>query len=166
MHDRLSVHSVTFLGTSVAEQQSHWAALGVRRLSLIDSQLAEPALPQLVEQNGYSVDTVYHLFASGDGLSRVIDSAAEVGARVVYMLTGGRGEKTWDRAAERLLRGGGAVRAPCRAGRRRIGHRERLGPVCRHSHRAYAAGHDHARGNGRGGYLHRLVPLLGRGGAS
>ena len=62
------------------------------RLSLIDSQLAEPALPQLIEQNGYSVDTVYHLFASGDGLSRVIDSAAEVGARVVYMLTGGRGE--------------------------------------------------------------------------
>jgi sugar phosphate isomerase/epimerase len=100
VHHRLSVHSVTFLGTSVAEQQSYWRALGVTRLSLIDSQLAEPALPQLVEQNGYSVDTVYHLFASGDGLSRVIDSAAEVGARVVYMLTGGRGEKTWDTAAE------------------------------------------------------------------
>ena len=109
VHDRLSVHSVTFLGTSVAEQQSHWAALGLTRLSLIDSQLAEPGLPQLVEQNGYSVDTVYHLFASGDGLSRVIDSAAEVGARVVYMLTGGRGEKTWDRAAEDFC----AAVAPC-----------------------------------------------------
>ena len=109
MHDRLSVHSVTFLGASVAEQQSHWAALGLTRLSLIDSQLAEPALAQLIEQGGYSVDTVYHLFASGDGLSRVIDRAAEVGARVVYMLTGGRGEEDWDRAAEHFC---GAV-APC-----------------------------------------------------
>ena len=31
MHDRLSVHSVTFLGASVAEQQSHWRALGLTR---------------------------------------------------------------------------------------------------------------------------------------
>ena len=61
------------------------------RLSLIDSQLVEPGLAQLIERNGYSVDTVYHLFASGDGLSRVIEAAAGVGARVVYMLTGGRG---------------------------------------------------------------------------
>ena len=109
MHDRLSVHGVTFLGTSVAEQHSHWQALGLTRLSLIDSQLAEPELAQIIEQNGYSVDTVYHLFASGDGLSRIIDSAAEVGARVVYMLTGGRGEKNWERAAEHFC----AAVAPC-----------------------------------------------------
>src|SRR3712207_6940678 len=44
----------------------------------------------------------YHLFAGGDGLSRVIESAAAVGARVVYMLTGGRGEITWEQAAERF----------------------------------------------------------------
>ena len=71
--------------------------------------MAEPALAQLIEQGGYSVDTVYHLFASGDGLSRVIDSAAEVGARVVYMLTGGRGELGWDQAAEHFC----AAVAPC-----------------------------------------------------
>lgn len=109
MHSRLSVHSVTFLGTPLAEQHSTWAALGLTRLSLIDSQLGEPGLVQLIEQHGYSVDTVYHLFESADGLSRVIESAAALGTRVVYMLTGGRGELTWRQAAERFC----AEVAPC-----------------------------------------------------
>ncbi len=109
MHGRLSVHSVTFLGTPLAEQHSVWRALGLARLSLIDTQLNEPGLTPLIEQNGYSIDTVYHLFESGPGLSRVIESAAAVGARVVYMLTGGRGELTWEQAAERFC----AAIAPC-----------------------------------------------------
>ena len=109
MHARLSVHSVTFLGMPLAEQHSLWRELGLTRLSLIDSHLSDPGLRQLIEQNGYSVDTVYHLFESGEGLSRVIEAAAAVGTRVVYMLTGGRGELTWEQAAERFC---GAI-APC-----------------------------------------------------
>ena len=109
MHDRLSVHSVTFYGAPLPELQSHWQALGLTRLSLIDHQLAEPALAQLIEQSGYSVDTVYHLFATTDGLSRVIDAAAAVGARVVYMLTGGRGEFSFEQAADHFC----AAVAPC-----------------------------------------------------
>jgi sugar phosphate isomerase/epimerase len=100
VHGRLSVHSVTFLGMTLAEQQSIWNELGLTRLSLIDSQLAEPGLAQLIEENGYSVDTVYHLYESGERLSRVIETAAAVGARVVYMLTGGRGDRGWEQAAE------------------------------------------------------------------
>lgn len=102
MHSRLSVHSVTFFGVPVAEQHSVWNELGLTRLSLIDSQLGEPRLTQLIEGNGYTVDTVYHLFESSDALSRVIEAAAAVGARVVYMLTGGRGELNWEQAAERF----------------------------------------------------------------
>lgn len=109
MHGRLSVHSVTFLGMPLAEQHSVWRTLGLTRLSLIDSQLAEPGLAQLIEQDGYSVDTVYHLFESGEGLSRAIETAAALGARVVYMLTGGRGELGWEQAAERFC----AAIAPC-----------------------------------------------------
>jgi sugar phosphate isomerase/epimerase len=111
VHSRLSVHSVTFLGMPLAEQHSVWRALGLTRLSLIDSQLGEPGLAQLIEQNGYSVDTVYHLFQSGEGLSRVIETAAAHGARVVYMLTGGRGELGWEQAAEHFC----AAIAPCRS---------------------------------------------------
>lgn len=115
MHERLSVHSVTFLGATLAEQHAHWRSLGLRRLSLLDTQLTEPELPQRVE--GFSVDTVYHLFASGDRLVHVIDAAAAVGARVVYMLTGGRGELSWEQAAKRFC----TDIAPC------LGHAERCG---------------------------------------
>jgi sugar phosphate isomerase/epimerase len=117
VHERLSVHSVTFLGATLSELQPFWQALGLRRLSLIDSQLSEPDLPQLIEQNGYSVDTVYHLFTSGDGLFRVIDAAAAVGARVIYMLTGGRGDRSWEQAAEQFC----ANVAPC------VSHAEQAG---------------------------------------
>jgi sugar phosphate isomerase/epimerase len=103
------VHNVTFFGDTVPEMQRHWQALGVQRLSLIDTQLSEPQLPQLITDHGYSVDTVYHLFNSGDGLSSVIDAAAAVDARVVYMLTGGRGGLSWEQAAERFC----AAIAPC-----------------------------------------------------
>jgi sugar phosphate isomerase/epimerase len=100
---------VTFLGMPLTEQQSVWRELGLTRLSLIDSQLVEPELAQFIKRGGYTVDTVYHLFESAAGLTRVIESAAKHGARVVYMLTGGRGELTWEQAAE----GFSAAIAPC-----------------------------------------------------
>ncbi|WP_448395324.1 sugar phosphate isomerase/epimerase family protein [Mycolicibacterium sp. XJ879] len=109
MHERLSVHSVTFLGAPSGELHRYWQSLGLRRLSLIDTQLTDPQLAQLVARHGYVVDSVYHLFRSTAALSRVIDAAAAVDARVVYMLTGGRGEHSWEQAAERFC----AAVAPC-----------------------------------------------------
>lgn len=100
--ERLSVHSVTFYGASLDEMQSSWQALGVRRLSLIDTQLSDRDLSRVVSAEGYSVESVFHLFTSADALRRVIGSAAELGARVVYMLTGGRGDRSWQDAAGRF----------------------------------------------------------------
>ncbi|MGV0579371.1 TIM barrel protein [Mycolicibacterium elephantis] len=117
VHEWLSVHSVTFLGAPLSELRRHWQSLGLRRLSLIDTQLTDPQLAQLVARHGYSVDSVYHLFSSTAELSRVIDAAAAVNARVVYMLTGGRGELSWEQAAERFC----AAVAPC------VGQAERAG---------------------------------------
>ncbi|MCV7283371.1 sugar phosphate isomerase/epimerase [Mycolicibacterium flavescens] len=107
--ERLSVHSVTFLGEPVRDQREHWRALGVRRLSLIDAQLSDDALRESVSGGECSVESVYHLFDTPDALLRVIDDAAGLGARVVYMLTGGRANLTWEHAAERFCE---AV-APC-----------------------------------------------------
>ena len=117
MHPRVSVHSVTFLGASMPELHSHWQALGVRRLSLIDSELGDPALAEIVAEGGFSVDSVYHLFSSTEALSHVVDNAAAVGARVVYMLTGGRGERSWEDAAERFC----TAIAPCAVQAERAG---------------------------------------------
>lgn len=118
-HKRLSVHNVTFYGDSLAELQGHWAALGVARLSILDSQLLDPEFPSLLRRNAYTVEAVYHLFAGGAlsndpeaaraALSTVIDAAAAVGARTVYLLTGGRGDLNWAQAADRFC----AVVAPC-----------------------------------------------------
>ncbi|QZT61352.1 sugar phosphate isomerase/epimerase family protein [Mycolicibacterium austroafricanum] len=107
--ERLSVHSVTFGGATPDELCSHWETLGLRRLSLIDNQLLDPGVAKVVSTQGYSVESVFHLFESARGLRRVIEAAAGVGARVVYMLTGGRGNRTWEEAADRFC---AAVR-PC-----------------------------------------------------
>jgi sugar phosphate isomerase/epimerase len=118
-HKRLSVHNVTFYGAPLADLEACWAALGVSRLSILDTQLLDPEFPMLLQRNDYAVEAVYHLFAGGslegdpraaqDGLSSVLDAAADVGARTVYLLTGGRGGLTWGQAAERFC----AMVTPC-----------------------------------------------------
>ncbi|CAM3169571.1 sugar phosphate isomerase/epimerase family protein [Mycobacterium simiae] len=118
-HQRLSVHNVTFYGATLAELERYWADLGVSRLSVLDDQLLDPALPKLVQRNDYTVEAVCHVFARGrlttapqparDALLAVIDAAAEVGARVVYLLTGGRDTLSWAQAADRFATG----IAPC-----------------------------------------------------
>ncbi|MGV0838005.1 sugar phosphate isomerase/epimerase family protein [Mycolicibacterium thermoresistibile] len=117
MHERLSVHAVTFYGAPLDELHRHWSALGVRRLSLIDTQLFDPDLPRLIDAHGYRVEAVYHLFADADHLLPVIDAAVAVGARMIYLLTGGRGDLDWERAADRFC----TAIAPCRAAAEQAG---------------------------------------------
>lgn len=102
MHERISVHSVTFSGAAPNEMYRIWRELGVRRLSLVDSQLDDPGLADIVEDEGYTVQTVYHLFAGSDSLRAVIDATAALGGHAVYLLTGARGDLTWEQAAERF----------------------------------------------------------------
>lgn len=126
-HQRLSVHNVTFYGEPLADLAAHWAALGVSRLSILGDQLLDPAFPQFLQRNTYRVEAVTHIFAGGrlssdpqparEALSTVIDAAAQVGARTIYMLTGGRGALTWEEAAERFC----AMSAPCVAHAQQVG---------------------------------------------
>jgi sugar phosphate isomerase/epimerase len=126
-HHRLSVHNVTFYGEPLADLAAHWAALGVSRLSILGDQLLDPAFPQFLQHNGYRVEAVTHIFAgghlSGDpqaaqtALTTVIDAAARVGAHCVYMLTGGRGDLTWEQAAEQFC----DMVAPCVAYAQQVG---------------------------------------------
>lgn len=114
-HQRLSVHNVTFYGATLAELEHYWADLGVSRLSILDDQVLDPALPKLLQRNDYTVEAVCHVFARGrlttapqaarDALLAVIDAAAEVGTRVVYLLTGGRDTLSWAQAADRFATG-------------------------------------------------------------
>lgn len=128
-HQRLSVHNVTFYGAALAELESHWTTLGVSRLSILDSQLLDPEFQKLLQRNNYAVEAVYHLFAGGrlttdaraarDALMVVIDAASGAGARMVYLLTGGRDSLTWNRAADRFA----TMIAPC------VAHAQQAGVV-------------------------------------
>jgi len=103
-HKGLSVHNVTFLGADTTELHKNWTTLGLRHLSVLDTQLLEPGFVRLIRAEDYAVEAVYHLFGAGAELSRLIDAAAATGARCIYMLTGGRGGLTWEQAAERFCR--------------------------------------------------------------
>jgi sugar phosphate isomerase/epimerase len=94
----------------------------VRCLSVIDTQLLDPDFRRVIEGGDQMVQAVCHVFGSGrvptdersvgaarDALLRVIDVAASVDARCIYMLTGGRGELSWEQAAEAF----GAAIQPC-----------------------------------------------------
>ncbi|WP_396928013.1 sugar phosphate isomerase/epimerase family protein [Mycolicibacterium sp.] len=122
MRQQLSVHDVTFLGSSPAELQRNWAELGVRCLSVIDTELLNPDFRRVIEGSHHLVQAVCHVFGFGrvptdqqsvaaarDALFRVIDAAASVDARCIYMLTGGRGELSWEHAADAF----GAAIQPC-----------------------------------------------------
>ncbi|BBY12916.1 sugar phosphate isomerase/epimerase family protein [Mycobacterium marseillense] len=118
-HERLSVHNVTFYGSSLAELERHWVDLGVSRLSVLDGQVLDPEFREMMQRNDFAVEAVCHIFAGGrlsadcqsarDALMQVIDAAAGVDARVVYMLTGGREALGWAQAADRFT----AMVAPC-----------------------------------------------------
>jgi sugar phosphate isomerase/epimerase len=101
-HEGLSVHNVTFLGADSAELQRYWTALGLRHLSILDAQLLDPGFVCLIRAEDYAVEAVYHLFGGAAELSRLIEAAAAVDARCIYMLTGGRDGLTWEQAAERF----------------------------------------------------------------
>lgn len=116
-HPRLSVHNVTFYGANLDELAGHWSALGVQQLSVLDSQLLDPAFAGLVRGSDYTVQAVYHLFESAEALMQVIDAAAALPSRVIYLLTGGRGDRSWEQAAEEFS----AAIAPCVAHARQAG---------------------------------------------
>jgi sugar phosphate isomerase/epimerase len=103
-HNGLSVHNVTFLGADTRELHKNWTTLGLRHLSVLDTQLLDPGFVSLVRAEEYAVEAVTHPFGTAADLSRLIDAAAATGARCIYMLTGGRNGLTWEQAADRFSR--------------------------------------------------------------
>jgi sugar phosphate isomerase/epimerase len=105
----------------------HLHALAANRVSLLAGYLlAEGGLAQakaLVSSGDYGVETIVHPFQTGrqispreedwiaprTELSRVIEIAADLGAKSIYMVTGGHGSLDWDEAARSFA---GAI-APC-----------------------------------------------------
>jgi sugar phosphate isomerase/epimerase len=117
MHERLSVHSICFPGAGLHELAGHWRELGAHRVSLVSHLLLEEgvlAAQDALRASHCTVESITHPFLPGrhlelneeswrdarDTLSRLIRAAKSLGARSIYMLTGGHGSLTWEEAAE------------------------------------------------------------------
>ena len=124
MHERISVNALCFFGAPLAEVAEAWRKLQPRRVSFTSPVLGGDvaAARAVVEEGGYAVETIAHAFVEGhldpneaswaqprERLSRVIDAAATLGARSIYVITGGHGSLSWEEAAECFSR---AI-APC-----------------------------------------------------
>jgi len=126
LHDRVSVHSVCFPRAGIDELFRHWATLAARRVSFSSAQLIDhgPAeVRRLLDAGGHQAETMTHVLRIGAlsgaaqdiaddraRLSRAIAAAATIGARSIYMLSGGRGAMSWQAAAEVFAE----TVAPCR----------------------------------------------------
>jgi sugar phosphate isomerase/epimerase len=116
MHERISVNTVCFPRATLAQIGGYWRELGAQRVSFVSPNLlvegVQPARDALATGR-YQVETTAHPFlpgkpleareAWGDAratLARIIEAAAQLGGRSIYLLTGGHGSLTWEQAAE------------------------------------------------------------------
>ena len=124
MHDRVSVNSLAFLGSSLEEVAGYWRELEPRCVSFVSPHVEDPeAARQVVHDGGYQVETIFGGLMAGRRLepdestwaeprasmSRMIGTAKLVGSRTIYGLTGGHGAGTWEDSAAAFRAGDGAV---------------------------------------------------------
>ena len=120
MHERLSIHAVCFPGASFRELAGYWRELGAHRVSLVSNLVLEEGLAaaqEALRASNCTVESITHPFLllpgrhleqrnqeswrdARDTLSRLIQTSKRLGARSIYMLTGGHGSLTWEEAAE------------------------------------------------------------------
>jgi sugar phosphate isomerase/epimerase len=125
MHERLSVNTLCFMGTPFSELLSYWRELAPRRLGLMTAPIFEEGLEAAraaIATGDYRVDVLSHQFLAGElspdeaswaepreRLSQAIAMGRELGARCLYMASGGHAGRCWEEAAEAFC----AAIAPC-----------------------------------------------------
>ncbi len=134
MHERISINHLCFPGASLQQLVGYWRELEPRCVSLVSPPLLQADTAPLHEAlagGAFRLETIAHMFSSGRSLtpheedwqagraelSRLIRIAEQLGARSIYMLTGGHGSLGWEQAAEAFA----AAVAPCVTEARRAG---------------------------------------------
>jgi sugar phosphate isomerase/epimerase len=126
MHPRVGLHQVAFLDESTTAFLDHCRRIGVQNTTLVTPVLMRiggvDEVQRALEAAGVRVETVNHPFATypdlesdrgeaTEKLLQAIDIAVTLGARSVYLQTGGRGSMSWEEAAGRFA----ALIAPCKS---------------------------------------------------
>lgn len=118
INNRLSVNQICFMSASIAQLENYWRELHVSCVGCLSSPLLDnnfDVLRDVLTRNNLQLETVAHVFLpSGDlsiresvqtgraRLAELIRKAEQVNARSIYMMTGGRGNLSWEQAAERF----------------------------------------------------------------
>ncbi|MBW8754153.1 MAG: sugar phosphate isomerase/epimerase [Sphingomonadales bacterium] len=121
MHPKVCLHQVAFAGESTTAFVEHCRAIGVPNMTLVTPFLFQPGGVEEAQAalagGGPKVACVNHPFArnleTDDGateaLLRAIDVAAALDAKLIYLVSGGRGTLLWEQAAQRFAE----LIAPC-----------------------------------------------------
>lgn len=124
IHPRVCLHQVAFMGESTADFVSYCRETGIRHMTLVTPLLFQPGETEAAIEAMKGGDThaavVNHPIAMGsdlaragpeetESLGRAIDVAHQVGAKAIYLVSGGRGSLSWDEAAQRFA----GIIAPC-----------------------------------------------------
>jgi sugar phosphate isomerase/epimerase len=126
MHERISIDANCFQGADWPELTTAWQALKPERVGFLQMQIdADPTAAQTVlQEGGYALETVIYPFMLGHQLDadpaviaaeqakldEAIVLARSLGARSIFMATGGCGRLSWAEAAAAFTQ---AI-APCR----------------------------------------------------
>lgn len=115
MHERLSVNALCFPGHPMEEMAQYWRDLSPGRVSITSALLPQHGEEAVRKAIGsHKVETYSHAFQMGplspdeatwaqprQDLSNAIRFAQSIGARSIYMVTGGRPSRMrWEEAAE------------------------------------------------------------------
>jgi sugar phosphate isomerase/epimerase len=125
MHPRVCLHQIAFANDSITAFVRHCRDIGVMQLDFITPLLLVPGgldeALRALEPGDIGVAALSHPFArypdlesdrgeAERSLMQAIDAAAALGAKSVYLVTGGRGSLSWEEAAARFTR----LIAPCK----------------------------------------------------
>ncbi|GIX29795.1 MAG: hypothetical protein KatS3mg124_0267 [Porticoccaceae bacterium] len=118
MHPRISIHGICFQGEPYERLGALWRALGAQRVSLLGPQLAAEGIDAAraaLAGGPFAVENVVQPLLAGPlpadpahweepraRLAAVVEDAARLGARSVYVTTGGHGPGTWEENAARF----------------------------------------------------------------
>lgn len=117
MHPRISVNGICFMGTPIAQQAQYWRELEAQCVSLLDPGMEEDGVAKAaaaLQSGDYTLETIVHPFLPGQALNpdpaswevpqqrllQQIDNAVKLGAKSIYMVTGGHGGMVWEQAAQ------------------------------------------------------------------
>jgi sugar phosphate isomerase/epimerase len=138
------------MGEPFSALREHWTALQPHRIGFTTNLLFDESLEAArAATDGFTVEVLSHQFLAGDlsaneetwrapreRLSKVIEHAKRLGAKTIYMVTGGHGGLVWEEAAEIFA----AAVAPCVAQAKAAGIPllvESSPPLYAHSHIAH-----------------------------